>query len=181
MAAHLQGRISVDEYVARYIDRAGKPACEYIDGVLIPKPMAGDDHSAAQSNLVFYLRSRYNETMKIRPGLHAKLRQARFRIPDVMVIDRKHPFEGRYPGPGSPVFLCIEIKSPDDSLEQIYEKCREYHAWGVPHFWVIDPEARRLWAYDVGDAEPKRCSARLSAGNISVTAAEVLKICRIRA
>jgi hypothetical protein len=63
--------------------------------------MAGDDHSAVQSNLVFYLRARYNKRLKIRPELHARVKQTRFRIPDIMAVDRQR----------QQPLLCIEIKS----------------------------------------------------------------------
>lgn len=175
MAAHPNIGVSVEEYISRFIDHAEKPAYEYVDGVLIPKPVASDDHSAVQSNLVFYLRARYNNTLKIRPELHAKLKQTRFRIPDIMAVDRQQPFEGRYPGPGNPPVLCIEIKSPDDSLAGLWDKSREYHNWGVPYCWVIDPQSRRLWEYFPGDAAPRPCSDRISAGSIEILADEVFE------
>jgi Uma2 family endonuclease len=175
MAAQPQSRISVDEYVARFIDRAEKPVCEYVDGVLIPKPMAGDDHSAVQSNLVFYLRSRYNKTLKIRLELHGKLRQTRFRVPDVMVIERDRLFEGRYPGPENAPMLCLEIQSPDDSRDRLFDKCREYHAWGVRYCWVIDPKDRRIWEYHRDDVEPRECMERISASQIEMSASEVFE------
>jgi Uma2 family endonuclease len=175
MAAHPNIGVSVEEYIARFIDHSEKPACEYVDGLLIPKPTAGDDHSAVQSNLVFYLRSRYNKTLKVRPELHAKVKQTRFRIPDVMAVDRQQPFEGRYPGPGNPPFLCIEIKSPDDALAHLWDKCREYHSWGVPYCWVIDPQSRRLWEYFAADAEPRQCSERISARAVEILADEVFE------
>jgi Uma2 family endonuclease len=175
MAAHPTIGVSVKEYISRFIDQAEKPACEYVDGELIPKPMAGDDHSAVQSNLVFYLRSRYNNTLKIRPELHAKLKQTRFRIPDVVAVDRQRPFEGGYPGPENPAVLCIEIKSPDDSLACLWDKCREYHSWGVPYCWVIDPLSRKLWEYFADDAQPRPCLERISAGAVEIRADEVFE------
>jgi Uma2 family endonuclease len=175
MATNPASFVPIDEYIARFIDRHEKPACEYVDGTLIPKPMAGDDHSAVQSNLVFYLRSRYNKLFKIRPELHAKVRQTRFRVPDIAVLDRSQPFEGRFPGPGNPVYLCIEIKSPDDALPQLWEKCREYHVWGVMYCWMIDPEAKRMWEYHAADKEPRPMFDRLSAGTLEVSMDEIFE------
>lgn len=32
-------------------------------------------------------------------------------------------------------------------------KCEQYHVWGVPFCWVIDPEKRTAWEYH-RDGEP---------------------------
>jgi Uma2 family endonuclease len=46
---------SVEEYIARFVDGGEKPTCEYVDGVLTPKAMAGKDHSRVQKNIVVYV------------------------------------------------------------------------------------------------------------------------------
>lgn len=33
-------RVSVEDYIARFLEGDEKPTCEYEDGLLIPKPMA---------------------------------------------------------------------------------------------------------------------------------------------
>ena len=51
---------------------------------------------------------------------------------------------GDFPGPypTEPALLCCEILSPEDRLGNMLSKCEEYHAWGVPFCWVIDPVKR---------------------------------------
>ena len=46
-------------------------------------------------------------------------------------------FPGPYPT--EPVLLCCEILSPEDRLGAMLAKSEEYHTWGVPFCWVIDP------------------------------------------
>jgi Uma2 family endonuclease len=47
-------------------------------------------------------------------------------------------------------------------------RCEEYHAWGVPFCWVIDPDKRTAWEYHSG-AEPVRVAGTLRAGDISIS------------
>jgi len=69
--------------------------------------------------------------------------------------------------PTEPVLLCCEILSPEDRLGAMLGKCEEYHAWGVPFCWVIDPIKRNAWEYH-SDAEPVRVTAKLHAGDFSI-------------
>ena len=39
------------------------------------------------------------------------------------------------------------------SLDDSIAKCEEYHTWGVPFCWVIDPIKQTGWQYDK-DREP---------------------------
>ena len=88
---------------------------------------------------------------------------------------RTKPIQGRYPGPGDPVFLCVEIKSPDDRIGKLFSKCEEYHAWGVPHCLIIDPERKVAWEYAPDDPEPRKADTALNAGPIQMTLAEVFR------
>jgi hypothetical protein len=38
-------------------------------------------------------------------------------------------------------------------------KCEKYHAWGVPYFWVIDPDKHNAWEYHSGGEPVKLPSA----------------------
>jgi Uma2 family endonuclease len=70
------------------------------------------------------------------------------------------------------VLLCREILSPEDRLGAMFSKCEEYHAWGVPFCWVIDPVKRTAWEYH-SSAEPERMADTLRAGQISVNLEEL--------
>jgi len=49
-------------------------------------------------------------------------------------------------------------------------KCEQYHAWGVPYCWVIDPMKRAAWEYASG-GEPARIDGmgRLQAGDVTLS------------
>jgi hypothetical protein len=51
-------------------------------------------------------------------------------------------------------------------------KCEEYHAWGVPFCWVVDPVKRTAWEYH-SVFEPVRATAALRAADLSVNLKEL--------
>ena len=90
------------------------------------------------------------------------LSATKYLVPDVVaapVLQNPYPTE--------PVLLCCEILSPEDRLGTMLAKCEEYHAWGVPYCWVIDPVKRTAWEYHAS-AEPVRASGALRAGEYLV-------------
>ncbi len=154
--------MSVDEYL-KY---SSKPNAEYIDGVLRPKPMATSLHGLVIALLLALLR---RQGIDARPEVTVRLSPTKFLIPD-LIADHTIPD----PYPTEPVMLCVEILSPEDRVGAMLAKCEEYHAWGVPHCWVIDPAKRTAWEYDA-QCDPVRVesSGILHAGNLAVRLADL--------
>ena len=109
-------------------------------------------------------------------GLHAapevtvRLSPTKYLVPDVVaapVLQSPYPTE--------PVLLCCEILSPEDRLGTMLAKCEEYHAWGVPFCWVIDPVKRTAWEYHSA-GEPMRATGMLSAGELFVSLDELFAV-----
>ena len=154
--------VSVEEYLRR----TEKPNAEYIDGVLYPKAMPTAFHGLLEFFLVELLR---RAGLAAAPEVTVRISATKFRVPDV--IAAKHI---QSPYPTEPVLLCVEILSPEDGLGATLAKCEEYHSWGVPYCWVIDPVKRTAWEYPKG-GEPSRIadSGRLQAGEVTVGVAEL--------
>ena len=167
--------ISVEEYIARFVEGGEKPTCEYIDGELRPKPMATREHSQVQLNIIRHVVLNNEDQFQAMPELSTRLRETKFYVPDIAVEELARPIQGRYPGPGDPVFLCVEIKSPDDRVGKLFGKCEEYHTWGVPHCWIIDPERKVAWEYSPDDAEPRKADTALNAGPIQIALTEIFR------
>jgi Uma2 family endonuclease len=93
-------------------------------------------------------------------------------VPDVVAAPRLQD-----PYPTEPVLLCIEVLSPEDRLGATLAKCEQYHEWGVPYCWVVDPEKQAGWEYPKG-GEPQRVdrNGTLRAGEISVSLAELFAV-----
>jgi Uma2 family endonuclease len=167
--------VSVNEYIARFVDGSEKPTCEYLDGQLIQKSMGTKNHSQVQSNLTQLIGFRYDDTLNPLPELTTRLREGQFYVPDLAVEELAKPIPGRYPDPNHPVLLCVEIVSPPDRVGKLFGKCEEYHKWGVPYCWVIDPDRKIAWEYFPGDLEPRKVAESLSAGPIQLELADVFR------
>jgi len=167
--------VSPGEYITRFVEGAEKPTCEYVDGVLIPKPMGTKKHSQVQANIIKLIGSRYETTLNPLPELTARLRESQFYVPDLAIEDLAKPIQGRYPGPNDPVLLCVEIVSPPDRVGKLFGKCEEYHQWGVRYCWVIDPERKIAWEYFPDDLEPRKVEESLTAGPIDLELTEVFR------
>ena len=150
--------------VEEYLRLTGKPYREYRDGVVSLKAMPTKLHSMVQYALLMLLRGQGVQPL---PELTVRISPTKYLVPDVSV-------GGDFPGPypTEPVLLCCEILSPEDRLGAMLGKCEEYHAWGVPFCWVIDPVKRTAWEYHAA-AEPVRVTGKLRAGELSVSLEEL--------
>src|ERR1700685_3697683 len=152
--------VPVEEYL-RYSE---KPNCEYREGVLYPKPMPTTFHGLLEFMLVVMLR---NLGLQAAPEVTVKVSPTKFLVPDVIAAQALQS-----PYPTEPVLLCVEILSPEDRLGTMLAKCEEYHAWGVPFCWVIDPVKRTAWEYHSA-SEPLRVLPTLRAGDLSIDLEEL--------
>ena len=176
MAARKSAALApTDEYIARFVEGNEKPMCEFVNGVLLPKAIGTKKHSQVQANITRLIGIRYEETLNPLPELTARLRDTQFYVPDVAIEELAKPIQGRYPGPDEPALLCVEIVSPPDRVGKLFGKCEEYHKWGVPYCWVIDPERRLAWEYFPDDVEPRKIEESLTAGPMHLELAEVFR------
>jgi Uma2 family endonuclease len=152
--------------VADYLSRTEKPYSEYIDGVLHPKAMPTIPHARVQAMLLLLLGKLGFEALA---EVTVRLSPTRYLVPDVVAAKN---LQGSYPT--EPVFLCVEILSPEDRVGAALAKCEQYHIWGVPYCWVIDPEKRVAWEYAAaGYPKPLASPHSLHAGEIAVSLDEL--------
>jgi Uma2 family endonuclease len=154
------------------VDGEEEPPCEYDDGLLVQKSLGTRKHSQVQANIITLISSRY-DTLNPLPELTARLRERKFYIPDISVEELAKPIQGRYPGPNNPVLLCVEVVSPPDRVGKLFAKCEEYHRWGVPYCWVIDPDHKVAWEYFPNDFEPRKVRDAITAGSIQLLLSDV--------
>ena len=143
-----------------YLRSSEKPNREYRQGVVTAKAMPTKLHAIIQRTLVQVLAG---EGVDVYPELTLRMSATKYLVPDVVVA---REFPGAYPT--EPVLLCCEILLPEDRLGAMLGKCEEYHAWGVPFCWVIDPVKRTAWEYHAG-GDPERAIDALRAGELLVS------------
>jgi len=124
-----------------------KPNHEYWFGEARPKPTPTSLHGVVQFVLMLLLdrcgwKAASEVTLKLSPDAEP--------VPDVVAsrsnIERPYPTR--------PFELCVEIRSPADRLQPIFEKSKYYLAWGIEKVWIIDPDARTAWVMTREHPEP---------------------------
>jgi Uma2 family endonuclease len=136
-------RMSEAEYLALPEE---KPYLEYVDGVVLQKPMPNEDHLLITGELIIeiglYARSRGG---KVGP-------EGRFRLADGTghrLPDASYWAAGR-PIRGFPPSLAIEVLSPNQTASAARAKCRAFRRNGVDVCWLIDPAARTVEVFEQG-------------------------------
>ena len=136
--------ISVEEY----LKSTYRPDCDYVDGCIEERNLGERTHSQLQSDLIFYLRSRYGQQgIKVYPELRVQISPMRFRVPDVCLTlgDPGEEILTR------PPFLCIEILSPEDRMSRVETRINDYLEMGVKYIWVLDPQTRQAFSATPSD------------------------------
>jgi Uma2 family endonuclease len=135
-------RMTPEQYLALPED---KPYLEYIDGVVLQKPMPNEDHGVLAFR-IGYLIQVWLGSVPARIGVEVRARLGElpnFRLPDVSYWRPDAPF-----GRGEPPTLAAEIRSPDQTLAELRRKCEFLRSTGVETCWLIDPIARTAELYD---------------------------------
>jgi len=128
--------------VAEYLATSFEVDCDFVDGRLVERNLGDWGHSSVQGLVAAWLINHDKEwgTMT-RPELRLQVLPTRFRVPDVMIL-RERPANGYVTA--APL-ACIEVLSPDDSLNSMGERVNDYLQMGVENVWIIDPVTRQAW------------------------------------
>jgi len=140
--------VSVREYLTTsYYE----PDAEYVDGVIEERAVGEYDHSSWQAALIVWFRTHgISWNVRVRAELRVQVSETRFRVPDVVVIDRDLPIEQVLTAP--PVAV-IEILSPEDTVARTLVKLDDYEKMGVHTILVIDPRAPSFYRYRRGNLD----------------------------
>jgi Uma2 family endonuclease len=128
-----------------YVDTVYRPDREYIDGEVVERNVGELDHSRFQMLLSHYLFSREKKWgIVVLPEQRVQVKATRFRVPDITVVAGSLPTTPILQGPP---FLCIEILSKGDSMDDVQERIDDYLTFGVSHVWVVNPRKLRAFHY----------------------------------
>src|SRR5688572_2419306 len=127
--------------IQEYLSNPAYKHCEYVDGQVVELNIGTGRHGSLRveygARLLRYLGQ--NPVGHAYIKLHCKLRiggQLRYRLPDVCVS--LGPFvEGHLEGAPD---LCVEIRSPEDSVSGQIGEFEDYFASGCKIGWLILPE-----------------------------------------
>ena len=137
MATARLNPLSLEEFRQRYAEV--KPYYEYWFGEAVQKTVPTVLHALLVKILLFALdragyRSGPELELRIDPEWQPKA--------DVAAWTR---MDGPYPT--QPVDVVVEVLSPDDRMQRVIAKCRNYERIGVRAIFVMDPEFRDAWEW----------------------------------
>jgi Uma2 family endonuclease len=113
---------------------------ELLDGTLIVSPAPGLPHQRVAIVLAMLLEQACPGDLVVFPNVNVRLDAATALEPDVVVARPSDPRAARLVG--APL-LAAEIVSPDSALRDLNLKKAAYERYGVPCYWVIDPDLDR--------------------------------------
>ncbi|GAB3216262.1 Uma2 family endonuclease [Kineococcus gypseus] len=130
----------------------GGPRMELVDGSLHVTPLGDLRHQRLVALLAHRLTDLAPLEWVVLPGANLLRRAAtdRLLIPDVVVVAEEAVAEGGVYADPSDVLLVVEVESPSTRSVDRLLKRELYAQWKVPHYWVVDPEARTLTRLELG-------------------------------
>jgi len=146
---------------------------ELLDGTLIVSPAPGLPHQRVAVTLCHALELACPEDLIVFPNVGMRLGARSALEPDAVVTRRADVSGVRLT---RPPLLVAEILSPDSALRDLNLKKAAYERFGVPSYWVIDPDLDRpsLRAFWLMDGEYRE-AARV-AGDAAFCAEEPFRV-----
>lgn len=138
---------------SEYLNSVYRPDCDYVDGFVLERNVGTPPHSRLQGLILAFLMAHEAEWhIQVLPECRLKIRDRKYRIPDVMVLaaDAPRPELVIEQAP----LLCIEVVSPNDRMADLVLRAGDYLELGVPVTWIFDPKKKKSWVYsDQGTVE----------------------------
>ncbi len=136
-----------------YLNTSYEPDMEFVDGVLVGRNVGTQLHGWLQTILASYFRQ-FRNSHRIRVFSETRLlvnaTSGRHRVPDVMVLEI--PYQKGKVVVDVPAII-VEIKSPDDTFDDIIDKCFDYENQSVSNIVVMDPDNKRCWLFKQGSLQ----------------------------
>jgi Uma2 family endonuclease len=142
---------------------------ELVDGHLVEEEMASPAHEVVVSWLLSTLRGwvRPLKGFVFASELKFALPGGRGRKPDISVYLGGRPLPAKTSTAiQKPPSIIVEVVSPQpsDVRRDVVDKAREYAAFRVPSYWIIDPQTRVLEILELGPDGRYTVALRASEG-----------------
>ena len=161
--------------VLTYEDYAALPddgrRYEIHDGELSVTPAPGTNHQRVSRNLYDVLGA-YVKTQGLGEVLYAPvdviLANTTIVQPDLIFVAPAHASRVSRRGIEGAPTLAVEILSPSTTTIDRSRKLQLYARYGVPYYWIVDPEARTLEAYELTDGVYRLVTRAAGAASVSL-------------
>jgi Uma2 family endonuclease len=113
---------------------------ELLNGVLIVSPRPRLLHQEVAVELAVELREACPPYLRVIPEPAVMMTRMTEFDPAIVVIRRELPHEAKVT---EPPLLIVEVCSPSTALIDLNRKRAAYEQFGVPSYWIIDPDPDR--------------------------------------
>jgi Uma2 family endonuclease len=122
------------------------PRVELVDGVMLVVPSPSIGHQKAGNLLWAWLRANCPKHLDASTAVGVAVAMNSTCEPDVVLHWAEAPLDRHFLLPHE-VVLVVEIVSPGTRRRDRMEKPAVYAAAGIPHFWRIEQDPIRVYAY----------------------------------
>ena len=138
--------------VELYLQSSYEPDADFVDGEVELRPVGEYDHATWQQALqLWFAQNAAQWNIRVRPELHVQVSPTRYRVPDVVVLDRSRPIEQILTHPPIAVF---EVLSPEDTVSRMLTKLSDYTNMGGRNIFTVDPKTQRFYRFRDGALLP---------------------------
>src|SRR5580692_6848363 len=123
---------------------------ELMDGVLVASPRPTTVHQFVAMRLASLLDRSCPEALCVVPEPAVQLDAQTEIDPDLVVVPLDEVGDAEFT---APPLLVVEIRSPSTALFDLNRKKAAYEKFGVPSYWVVDPDpaAPELTVFELRD------------------------------
>ena len=111
-----------------------------MEGVLVVSPGPTTVHQAVAGRLYGVLSAACPEELLVVPEPAVELGPYTELCPDLVVVHLDEVGGAKFT---APPLLVVEVRSPSTALIDLNRKKAAYEKFGVPSYWIVDPEPAR--------------------------------------
>jgi len=113
---------------------------ELLDGVLVVSPRPVIAHQRVGFRLAYELESACPPGLVVIPEPAVQINSRTELAPDIVVVREDQAEGAKFT---TPPLLVVEVRSPSTALIDLNRKKAVYEKFGVPSYWIVDPEPAR--------------------------------------
>jgi Uma2 family endonuclease len=140
-AAHRRDLLSLDDW--RALGEDASQRYELQEGVLIVSPRPRQRHQNVLAGLIVQIAPQVPNGVRVTPETDVVIdtrEPATVRVPDLVLCAGEEDATL----PAVDVLVAIEILSPGTCRVDLVMKRSEYADAGIEHYWILDPDERRM-------------------------------------
>jgi Uma2 family endonuclease len=142
-----------DSFTVADLDRMPSDGHRYepVDGALVVGPRPTTVHQAVAGRLYGVLSAVCPQEYLVVPEPAVQLGRATELAPDLVVVHLDEVGGAKFT---APPLLVVEVRSPSTALIDLNRKKAVYEKFGVPSYWIVDPEPARpeLTVFELRDS-----------------------------